>query len=403
MAAIEYHSDINLNQNQIVNVVLHKLSSAPSSPVSGQIYYNTTDNTVYFWDGTAWLSIGGDIAVVTAGNGLIGGGTTGTVSLAVNVDNSTIEISSNIVRIKDGGVSAAKIASDAVTTIKILDKNVTFNKIQDIASMTVIGRTAAGSGGVSQISILNENDLISNSASALATQASIKAYVDSRVASIGTLQGGFDASAASNFPSTGSTKKGDYWYVTVAGTVQGVVFNIGDVIVANQDAPTNTNANHFIFVESNRGQATTAILGVVRLATTAEAQGLTESSAVLTPAGLAAVTATESRTGIAAIASQTDTNTGTNDTKIVTPLKLKTYYDSKSGAYVANIGNGSATAIAVTHSLGTVDVDVTVVKVSGGATVYVDVVRTSTTVVTLNFNTAPTTNQFRVLIRKVVA
>jgi hypothetical protein len=401
MAAIQFASDIDLSQNQVINVVLHKLSAAPSSPVSGQIYFNTTDNTVYYWDGTAWVSIGGDITAVIAGSGLTGGATSGPATLAVNVDTITLEISSNVVRIKDGGVTAAKIGSDAVTTIKILDKNITFAKLQDIPTMTVIGRTAAGAGVPSAISILNESDMLSNSATSLATQASIKAYVDSRVASIGTLQGSLNASTATNFPSTGSTKKGDYWYVTVAGTVQGIVLNVGDVVVANQDAPTNTNANHFIFLESNRDQASTTVLGVIQLATAAEVQAGTDNQKAVTPATLAALTSTETRAGLIEIGTQTEVNTGTDDTRAVTPLKLTAFFNSKAQAYVTNVGNGVATAVAVTHNLGTVDVDVQVVRVSTGATILVDVVRTSTTVVTLNFNTAPATNAFRVLIRKV--
>jgi len=403
MASIQHFSDIDLLQNQIINVIIEKLSAHPGTPGEGRIYYNTTDKNVYRYDGTSWSSLVGDITSVTAGAGLTGGGIGGDVSLAVNVDNSTIEISSNVIRLKDAGVTTAKLAADSVTTIKITDKNITFAKIQDIPTMTLIGRTASGSGIPSAISILNENDLISNSQTSIPTQSSVKAYVDGRVASIGTLQGGLNASTATNFPSDSSTKKGDYWYVTNAGTIQGIVLNIGDVVIANQNNPTNTNPNHFVFLESNRDQASTTILGLVTLAANTEVQAGTDTSKVVTPAGLSARTATETRTGLAEIATQTETDSGTDDARIVTPLKLKTFYDSKSGAYVANIGNGTATSIAVTHSLNTLDVDVSVVRVSTGASVMVDIVRTSTTVVTLSFNTAPTTNQFRVLIRKVVA
>lgn len=38
------------------NQRIHQLSAAPGSPVTGQMYYNTTDNTFYWWNGAAWRS-----------------------------------------------------------------------------------------------------------------------------------------------------------------------------------------------------------------------------------------------------------------------------------------------------------------------------------------------------------
>jgi len=61
----------------------------------------------------------GDITGVTAGDGLTGGGTSGNVTLTLGVDNSTIEINSDAARIKDLGVTTAKLANDAVTYDKL--------------------------------------------------------------------------------------------------------------------------------------------------------------------------------------------------------------------------------------------------------------------------------------------
>ena len=66
-----------------------------------------------------------------------------------------------------------------ITSSTVADNSITFAKIQDIDTMKVIGRTATGSGDSSEISILDEDDMASNSATALATQQSIKAYVTS--------------------------------------------------------------------------------------------------------------------------------------------------------------------------------------------------------------------------------
>lgn len=82
----------------------------------------------------------------------------------------------------------------------------------------------------------------------------------------------------------------------------------------------------------------------------------------------------------------------------------KAYVDAQVGAgtYKANIGNGSATEITVTHSLGTRDVMVEVVTNSGNYdTIICEVQRTSTNAVKLVFGVAPTENQYRVLVRAV--
>lgn len=357
--------NLDLTKNQILNVALQNLSSAPSSPVAGQVYYNTSDGNVYYWDGTTWRSVSGDITEVIAGSGLTGGGSSGAVTLDLNPDNTTIEVNADIVRIKDLGVSTGKLANDAVTTIKVADSNITFSKIQNIATMTVMGRVAAGTGVASEITILDSNTMTGASSSNLATAGSIKAYVDSTVSSVGNLEGGFAAGSATDFPTgAGGTKKGDYWYVTSAGTVQGVVLNIGDVLIANIDNASPTSSADWTFLESNRDQATETVLGVVRLATQAEA------------------------------------NAGTNDTAVITPLKLKTVLDNRVGGYAANIGNGSSLSYAVTHSLNTIDVIVMIKDNNTLEEVFADVVITDANTVTVSFATAPASNAYRVIIKK---
>lgn len=57
----QYQTNINLNKNELQNARVQNLSTAPSSPVTGLLYYDTDDNILYFWNGTSWISASGSI------------------------------------------------------------------------------------------------------------------------------------------------------------------------------------------------------------------------------------------------------------------------------------------------------------------------------------------------------
>lgn len=76
-----------------------------------------------------------------------------------------------------------QVTDSGITTVKLVDSSskttgVTFAKMQHISTAKVLGRTTASEGDVEEVSLLDEDDMSSNSATAVATQQSIKTYVD---------------------------------------------------------------------------------------------------------------------------------------------------------------------------------------------------------------------------------
>lgn len=56
--AIKYLTSINLLSNELQNAVIQPLSTAPTSPKAGQIYYNSADKFIYRYDGATWGPVG---------------------------------------------------------------------------------------------------------------------------------------------------------------------------------------------------------------------------------------------------------------------------------------------------------------------------------------------------------
>lgn len=125
---------------------------------------------------------------------------------------------------------------------------------------------------------------------------------------------------------------------------------------------------------------------------------LETSSVVWDLFGTIAPAASETTSGIAEIATQAETDAGTDDQRIVTPAKLANWA-GRLRKVSSNIGDGSATSYVVTHNLNTRDVIARVFPNSGQYDdVEVDVQRTSVNAVTLVFATAPASNAYRVVV-----
>lgn len=50
-----YLSNVQMNQNQLLQPVIHVAASAPGSPVAGQMYYNSSSHILFYYNGTTWI------------------------------------------------------------------------------------------------------------------------------------------------------------------------------------------------------------------------------------------------------------------------------------------------------------------------------------------------------------
>lgn len=114
--------------------------------------------------------------------------------------------------------------------------------------------------------------------------------------------------------------------------------------------------------------------------------------------GTAAGASSETSSGIIELATQAETDAGTDDLRAITPLKL-TSWASRPRRFAATFGDGSATQYDITHNFNTTDVQVQVFRVSDGATVLCDNARLNANTVRLNFAAAVASNALRAIVQ----
>ena len=224
-----------------------------------------------------------------------------------------------------------------------------------------------------------------------AQDGATKNYVDTTFAGSGALifQGGYAANTAA--PSGAGVLKGFTYVVTVAGT--GVPANywsptleVGDLIIANQDAPTN--ASQWTEVNKNIDVASATVQGIANFPT---AGGLTVASgAVSMPTVVAAGSvgsASQSLSLSTDVKGRVTARTAQNiaiTASQVTNFAAQTLVEIKDREFSATIGDGSSIAIVVTHNLGQRNVMVDIFSNAAPFdTLYATVERTSTNTITV--------------------
>jgi Repeat of unknown function (DUF5907) len=105
---------LDFSKYEARNIRAHQLGAAPSSPVTGQLYYNNVDNTLYWWDGTTWQSAKGGVSSIPDASTT----TKGIIQLAGDLTGTATnpQIATGV--ITDADVNAAN--KDGLTTIPSL-------------------------------------------------------------------------------------------------------------------------------------------------------------------------------------------------------------------------------------------------------------------------------------------
>ncbi len=172
-------------------------------------------------------------------------------------------------------MTTAKIAAANITTSLIADSNVTKAKIENLADYKVLGNVSGGAAAPAEVAILDEDNMSSDSATSLATQQSIKAYVDTQITAEDLDFAGDSGSSSVDLDSQTFTIAGSAGLDTSASSQTLTIaldFNeISDAAIADGD---------FIpFVDAT--DSTTKKEAIADIATLFAGTGLSASSSVL--------------------------------------------------------------------------------------------------------------------------
>lgn len=450
---MQFLSNIDLNKNQLQNAVIQPLSSAPGSPVEGQIYELTTNHTLQFYNGSAFIQLGtldqitapaADVSLNSHKITSLATPTAGTDAANKNYVDGAINGLAWKDAVRAASTANVTVASaltngstmDGVTLAtgdRVLLKNQTAPAENGIYVVVVSGAAsrsadATAAGDVLQLAVfVEEGSTQADTAWVLSTNGPL---------TIGTTGLTFTqfGAGATYTASTGVALVGNDFRIE----------NSGILTVPHGGTALATLTIHAVYVGNGASAPTALAVGttgqVLKGATGADPTwgsiDLTSMvGATILPVanggtGLATLTAHSVQVGNGATAPTQIAVGATN-----TVLRGHTGADPDFGAidistavvtgtlglgnggtggasaaaartslvvpstFSVNVGDGSTTSIVVTHNLGTRNVVVSVASATTPwARVEVDCQITSTNTITLIFAVAPTTNQFNVTV-----
>jgi len=223
----KYLNNIDLNGNQLLSPVIHVSSQSTTTNgpagdatgTEGQIFYNSHSSAkaLYFRDDSGWRPVG-DISGVTAGTGLSGGGSGGTVSLAIDIsefsdvtpangdklltldsDGSTEQLTT-IAALATLFAGSGLTATNSVIAVDTLNQNTTGSAGSVANALTVDNATVQLNSGTtyngsSALTLSAKTAAIANAGTALATADQIHTFVTTQTDAIAASTTGNAATA----------------------------------------------------------------------------------------------------------------------------------------------------------------------------------------------------------------
>ena len=393
-------TDINLNKNELQNARIQGLSSAPSAPVTGQIYYDTSNNTMYYYNGLAspngpWVAMNASQEVIQDVIGAsVSGGTGLTATYVDSTGITTLDLDNTTVTAGSYG-STTKIPTFTVDA----QGRLTAAGEADVATNLSI----AGDTGTDTVNLLTDTLTVSGGEG-----------IDVAVTNNTITIAGEDASTSNK--GIASFADADFTVTTGAVTIKNV--NLGTQTTGNYIATIAGTANE-IEVTGSGSETAAVTIGLpsdVTITNNLNVGGDLNVTGSINTVNSTQVNITDNKINLNS--DMPEENSPSLDAGIVvhrgTEADAELLWDEDTDRwqvglvsgnyhdiarkYVTTVGDGAALTYAITHNLGTREVSVQVYDAATYDTVETDVTRNSTSQVTIGFTAAPAAGAYKVVV-----
>jgi len=424
--ARKYAVSLDLNKNELLNARVQNLGSAPSNPVTGQIYYNNVLNVLFFYDGTTWIPTSGSTEVI---QDIIGSSVLAGTALTATYDDV---VGTTTLKLNDTAVNAGSYGSQTKIPTFTVDQQGRLTAAGEVDVATELAIT--GDTGNTSISLLTEGLTVNGgegidvnvTSNTITVSAEDATYTNKGVASFDSNDFTVTAGAVSlnkdpvitlSGDVTGSATMTNLGNVTISTTIEPNSVALGADTTGNYIATISGTANEIEVTGSGSETAAVTIglpnnveitgnlqvggnlnvIGTVNSVNTTQIniednKVKLNSNATGTPVADAGI--------LVERGNEADAEILWNETADVWQIgQVGGNYHNISRKYATTIGDGSATSYAVTHNLATKDVTVQIFENNADYNqIEADVQHTSDSVVTVKFAVAPTAGEYRVVI-----